>query len=233
MATAENPVKAKPKRRWLQFRVRTRLIVMLLACVGLGWVAIRLQRPRHQRMIVEEIIRLGGSVAYDYQLDSSGAYIYDGKPPGPNWLRELFGDDFFADVGFVKFGSPQVRDADLGCLDRLTHLRRLYLGGTQVTDAGLEHLPGLTELRSLRLSSTRVTDAGLKHLTGLTQLQHLDFQHTQVTGAGLAQLKWLTQLKTLNLGGHHETIEARDAGLSEVKRALPNVTISHAAFSLK
>jgi internalin A len=60
------------------------------------------------------------------------------------------------------------------------------------------HLHGLTELRWLDLSSTQVTDAGLVHLHGLTRLQDLNLGRTQVT----------------------------DAGVAELKKALPNVSIS-------
>ena len=95
--------------------------------------------------------------------------------------------------------------------------------GPRVTDAGLAHLKGLPQLQTLDLGlHAQVTDAGLKHLKGLTQLQTLKLDFCpQVTDAGLEHLKGLIQLKRLNLMGTKVT----DAGVSELKKALPNVEI--------
>ena len=101
-------------------------------------------KAREQRETVNGIAKLEGSgpggVYYDYRVDAFGNEIDNAKPPEPLWLRNLLGDDFFADVVLV------------------------YLDGTQVTDAGLKHLTGLTKLQALNLGSTQVTDAGVNTL---------------------------------------------------------------------
>ena len=96
------------------------------------------------------------------------------------------------------------------------------LVGTKVTDAKLEHLKGLTQLQTLNLMGAKITDAGLAHLKGLTQLQTLTLDGTRVTDAGLAHLKGLTQLQQLYVGSTQVT----DAGIDDLKKALPNCSIT-------
>ena len=51
--TAEPPVKAK--RRWLQFSLRTLMVLMLVLGCGFGWFARKLQQARMQREAVAAI----------------------------------------------------------------------------------------------------------------------------------------------------------------------------------
>ena len=138
---------------------------------------------------------LAAWVGYDYQVDAKG-FPKDAKPPGAEWLRELFGDDFFRDAVRVS-------------------VRR------EVTDAGLEYLKGLSQDAWLVLDDSRITDAGLKHLEWLAQLSGLSLQHTKVTDAGLEYLKGLAQLEVLFLVGTKVTAE----GVKKLQRALPNCKI--------
>jgi hypothetical protein len=39
----------KPKPRWYRFRLRTLPVLMLLASIGIYWVAVKIQRARQQR----------------------------------------------------------------------------------------------------------------------------------------------------------------------------------------
>jgi hypothetical protein len=140
-------------------------LLTFLVSLGMSWFATRMQRARQQKAAVEEIERLGGDVEYDYAVDQSGNPISGAVPPGPAWLRNLLGNDFFATVVEANFlSSSSVTDASLGHLKRLTQLQRLFLCRTKVTDAGLEHLNGLTKLRELKLSDTKVADEGVKRL---------------------------------------------------------------------
>ncbi len=210
----------KPRLRWFQYSLRTLLLVMLLASIGMSWVAVRMQRARKQKAAVEAIKKLGGFVFYDYEFDQSGI-LQDRTPPGPAWLGDFLGEDFLAAILAVRLAGTQVNDAGVRNLRGLTQLQQLYLWDSQITDAGLEHLKGMTKLQTLDLSGTRVTDAGLEHLEKLTKLQRLDLFATEVTDAGLEYLKGLTQLKTLDLGQTNVT----DDGVKRLQRALPNCQI--------
>jgi hypothetical protein len=238
-----DPPKADPprrNRRWLQFSLRSLLILTLICAVGSAWVARRIEQKRKEREIVAAIIKSGGEVYYDYQVDPAGI-VHGGAerltPTSPEWLRQLFGDNFFNDVKSVRFigrdaqleplkefaqlqtldlSHSTVTDAGLIHLEGLPHLERLCLGlGTlkiNVTDAGLKHVKGLTQLRDLFLDETKITDAGLENVRGLTDLRSLYLGRTTVTDSGTKNLKGLTQLQELLLSNN-----VTDAGLVNLK----------------
>ena len=79
---------SKPRRRWFQYSLRTLLVLMLLVCIGMGWLAVKMQRVRREREAVAAIERLGGWCVYG---DPDSAEESRGRA----WLRKLLGDDFF------------------------------------------------------------------------------------------------------------------------------------------
>src|SRR5262245_12117282 len=52
---AKPAVSEKPKRRWLQFSLRTMLVVMTLASVGLGWLAYERNEVRKRQEAIAAI----------------------------------------------------------------------------------------------------------------------------------------------------------------------------------
>ena len=59
------PPTPKPRRRWLQFTLRT-LFIMVLACsLPCAWIAERMNRTQRQRETVHLVRDLGGYVRYD------------------------------------------------------------------------------------------------------------------------------------------------------------------------
>ena len=84
-----------------------------------------MQRARQQKAAVEAIVKLGGTVEYDYEVDGSGNVIRGAEPPGPARLRRLLGDDFFTNVVGVGFMGTRITDAALQHLKRLTQLKGL------------------------------------------------------------------------------------------------------------
>jgi len=207
--------------RWqFQFSIRTLLILVVIVAIPCSWMAVEMKKAREQREAVDTVRRLGGVVLYSH--DSRNAIKPNpGPPPGPVWLRELLGDDFFAGVAAVELNRTPVTDAELVSLQGMPQLQNASLGDTQVTDAGLVHLKGLTQLLMLSLDNTQITDAGLEHLNGLTELRLLYLHNTQITDAGLVYLKELTHLRWLSLANTHVT----DKGVKELQRALPNCEI--------
>ena len=215
--------KPKPKRRWLQFSLRTMMLVVTVFCI---WMGFYVKQVREQRIAIEAILELDGSISYyDYEDGylTTRSYV-------PAWLRQFFGEDYFSsvvEVGLtdlnvyhkVRAGLPvrsddiAITDADLAHVKRLTKIRRLSLSYAQISDAGLAELRDLTTLRFLDLQSSRITDGGLVHLTHLTKLKFLGLGHTEVTDAGLEKLKGLTNLQTLLLSNTQVT----DAGLANLE----------------
>ncbi len=95
-------------RRWLQFSLRTFLIVLTVGCL---WLGSKVERARKQREAVEAIEAVGGVVQYDWQGDiASWKCIAEFRlapvatePPTPKWLRVLVGDHWFQNVKSVVF----------------------------------------------------------------------------------------------------------------------------------
>jgi hypothetical protein len=198
------------KRRWFQCIRVALLVFMLLASTG-TWFTVRVQRAKRQEDAVEAIRGFWGFVAYDYEQVPGSA------PPGPDWMRRLFGEDFFATaVGVAlerKLNGPVVTDAALVHVKALHQLEWLALDDAQITDDGLQQINGMTQLRYLWLSHTPITDLGLEHLKGMTGLQLLGLSSTKITDAGLASLKAMGELRDLDLYGTRIT----DEGLLHLK----------------
>ena len=207
---------AKPNRRRFQYSLRTLLLFVLLANVGMAWFGARWRAAGQQREAVAAIRTLRGAVTYDYEADyearllayraGKGPPVPPGPPapPGPAWARRLLGEDFFADVVEARYlGGPiapgSVPYAWLEQVGKLPHLVALDLGGNHVPDAGLGELAGITRLRKLDLGLTWITDAGLAPIRNLSRLEVLNFWVTGVSDAGLETLSGLTRLRDLTL----------------------------------
>jgi hypothetical protein len=220
--------------RWYQFRLRTLLVLMLLASVAMGAVATTMRAAARQRDAVAEFCAAGGWVYYRDQLDADGSFLLElqNKPPGPPWLRKLLGDDFFRTVEQADVDSdaackylPQfdqlrivvvregVTDAGLEHLNELRQLRDLVLFNDGLTSAGFEHIAELTWLEHLSLRGTHTGDAELERLRPMAKLRHLGLEETKVTDAGLRHLEGLTSLEDLRL----DKTQVGDAGVGRLK----------------
>ena len=109
---------------------------------------------------------------------------------------------------------PNITDAGLAPLRKLTNLRRLMLSGTTIQGAGLDQLAGMTELSQLELDFTLIDDAGLSHLPAFPKLRSLNLTQTKVTDASIPVIKKQTGLTYLGLLGTHIS----DAGIEELRR---------------
>src|ERR1700687_3937460 len=111
-----------------------------------GDLAPKSEQKRRERLAVVAIKKLGFGQWVEYDWELNGDY----EPPGPIWLRNLLGQDFFAVVERVEFQQCAT-----------------------LTDAKLEQVVLLPDVRSLWLEDTRLTNAGLAHLKKLTSLEVL------------------------------------------------------------
>jgi hypothetical protein len=174
-----------PKRRWLQFSLRSLLVSTAVVAVG---VAATLHHFRARRAAIRAIDELGGG--YGVELK------------GPAWLRELVGDDkYFYEAHRISLGRPDstykaerpFNDKELaGIIDHInvfTGAKTLDLMGSPVTDDGLRCLSRIRDLEVLRLDSTAVTDAGLVHLEPLVSLKAIHLTGTKATEQGIAKLQ--------------------------------------------
>ena len=148
-----DPTTDKPPRRqrWIPLSLRMFIAILATSVVaGVLWIGVPAYR---QYVAIREITRVGGTV--------------ETQPGGPEWLRELLGDErmeWFEDLVRVRLEGTPATDATLVYLSGLPKLHRLDLFETEVTDAGLAHIARLSTLRVLALDGTRVSDAGVADL---------------------------------------------------------------------
>jgi len=208
----------KSTRRWLQYRLRTLLALVLLASIGMSWFMVRRQVVEKQIEAVNAIREAGGKVFYfQGRFNADGDEFVGEALPKPAWLQALMGK---ARVFQVRLNDTATRitDAELQHVKELTSLNHLFLENTFVTDAGLKHIEGMTELEVLLLDNTPITDAGLKHIHDLPRLRFLSLDNTKITGVGLRHMKGLLNLQDLSLDGTKVT----DAALPYLE-AMPNL----------
>lgn len=182
---------ARPSRRWLQFSLRTFVIVITLFSAWLGYISFRV---REQRTAVARIKELGGHFQYDYQWGVNPKP----SPPGWSWLRRLVGDEPFQDVVFIRLDETTVSDTDLLLVSKLRRTRILCLDRTEISDQGLMYIRGMSELKHLGLAKTKVTTDGIR---GLPQPRNGCYLILENTGVGDEALANLAGCQALALDG--------------------------------
>lgn len=194
--------------RWRSLRqvsLRTCLGLLTLGCI---WLAVVSQRAREQRLAVERIVALGGSVRYDYECDAQGGTLQNSQPPRWEWLRRVVGQGYFERVLRISLDESAVGDADMQVIGKLRGVKHLGLNETSVSDESLKQIRSWRQLNYLGLMRTRVTSAGLQHVEGLQSLDTLILERTNVDDDGMASIAKLRRLETLNLGGTQITSAA-------------------------
>jgi hypothetical protein len=167
---ALKPAELMMRKLGPRFSLRTFLVVLILFS---AWIGIEISRIQKKTKAIAAIEQLGGTVDYDYRhrFDPLAKYNPNAAAPGPLLLRNLLGENCFANVVEVQlFGgkTPQ--------------------GRAQFSDNEAAHLAVFSELRWLVLIDTSITDDGLKHLVDLKKLERLDLEGTRVTEAGVRAL---------------------------------------------
>ncbi len=205
---ADTPQKAKRKRRWLTYSLRTFFLIVTVACVAFGVWA---NSAAKQKAAVEWVKKSGGECWYDFEVDENLQPVETPERPYTKWAHALLGDDYFATVASVTVFSDGLEDIEpLAALDQLRYLRVsgvqvrdltplakmhrlkvLYMPHTLVSD--LAPLAGLASLEELWIERAPVSD--LTPLANLTRLEYLHLYDTQVSDltplAGLTRLKFL------------------------------------------
>lgn len=158
----------------LQITLRT---LLLLTAIFALWLGMKVHEARQQREAVKAVRALGGQVYYDYQLktDPNGYCYFDppGAPRGPAWLYNAMDIDLWATAAYVELHNPNLTNEDLAQLDKLPHLKTLFIWSAEHADGrGLEHLRGLWELEDLSLG-IHLADADLDRLKHLKSLRYL------------------------------------------------------------
>lgn len=211
------------RQRAIRFGLRSLLVLVLLLAIPCAWLA---QRIRHGGQVNDAVTELephGGLLRYDYEFDKTGQVIRGGaSPPGPSWIRRVFGENILANEYQLLFAGSIVatddlvhltetatdrqwnagstlRDEHLTVLEKLPRLKILNFGGNNLTDGCLPHLRKLKSLHTLKIGSTGITDAGLDHVSRLSSVKVLCLNDTRVTDSGIAKVAAMPGLRILNL----------------------------------
>jgi hypothetical protein len=167
-------------------------------------------------------VTIGGFNALGALPGLKKLFLYNVPEGGP--ALDLGGCTALEYLTLYTAKNGAVRDQDMACLEKLTHLRSLQLSAA-VSDAGLKHVSGLTDLGNLIVANSdqnaqagaKVTDAGLAHLSGLNRLISLTVAG-DFNGSGL---KHLQGLQTLNVVEVYSTREMDAKAVADLRRALP------------
>ncbi|MEX2119169.1 MAG: hypothetical protein WD847_06135 [Pirellulales bacterium] len=229
----------------LRFSLRGFLVALTVFAVWLGMEA---NDAHRKRRIARAVIAAGGQITYLHHEVGTGDEMwldFDLDPPGPRWLHELIGPDYFQEPRTIGITSDSITDQwltqhigdisrlrklntlalhssgvsseGLACLGRLTRLETLLLHRATF-DAALAKFDGLTKLRVLHVSGTGVTDRGLAYILRFQRLEDLKLLDTGISDRGLQKLSRLPNLKHLYIRGPRIT----DAGLRHLE-SLNNV----------
>lgn len=182
-----------PPRRWFQISLRTIFVATTLTALVIGWALAPLYHLRRQQRIAAALEKGGAALSYDYDPESLT------PPPGPPWVRRLFGDRLY--VNITAIAASGLVDEQLNDFDALRSIRVLHIHDAAITDRGLTPLAHLTQLEQLMVPGSRMTDAGLMHLRHLRRLKSLNLDGSQLTDEGLGRLVGLTELQELSLNG--------------------------------
>ena len=149
----------RSKRFRFQFSLRTFLVVVLLLGATLGiWVGM-VQPIRNQWAAVEPILELGGRV------ETSPSDI-------PNWLKRLLPAGQTENIEAVFFNYHKATDEAVVALEKLPHLKRLYVEKAQLNS---KHLKTIAKLKNLeRLSLWDTGNLSNDDLTPLAKLENLE-----------------------------------------------------------
>ncbi len=162
---------------------------MVVVSVVLAFVV---KRAHSQKEAITWATRTGGYVFYSFEVDSqdrlighfdsNNQFLTDATPPGPAWIRDWIGVDYFAPIIAVHVRGEAVDD--LSPVTSLSDLQGINILRTNISD--LSPLSTLTNLKLVWIKDSPVQD--LKPLAQLTNLDRLMLFNTKVTDAEVDML---------------------------------------------
>lgn len=197
------------QRRFHRFSLRTLLISVTVGSCLIGWYVAQSQ---NQRACVGVIVENGGRVIYAHSY-RTGKFDANANPPGPKWLRDWLGLDYFDHVHGIDFSKQDI--AGLPDLSAVSEIKTLWLRNTNLDD--LTVVSHLTELENLWIGETQVHD--LSPLSRNKKLKWLSLERTNVQD--LSPLNGLADLRTLNISGTKISAES----LKQFRELNPNCSI--------
>jgi hypothetical protein len=192
---------AKSKRRWLQFSLRTLLIMTALSS---AWLAFYYVPANRADRALKALQNIGVDVSYDYQRvpgTSNHAYSFLVPKPGPALLRSIFGEGFLQHADSLHLNQKPLKPNNAKLIERLPTLSQLWLDGCGIGDEQMPYFSNLRNLDFLLLRDNQITGNGLASIKNLTKLQSLVLSHNRIDDDALSSLEKLADLESLWLDG--------------------------------
>lgn len=224
--------------RLLRPSLRVLMVLVLVAGLGLGWIA---QRAGVQRSAVRAITAAGGRALYPWEVKAfKGRYSVSltvaklARPPVPSWLIRLLGPDYFGSIRMV-YVAERGCNAVMGEVARLDNLEQMYMRSTygnlppiasNLTDSGLAKLRRLRHLKAVMITGNPgLKGPGLVGLSGSVGLRRVIVHDVPIQDDDLRHLQGLTSLTELELTDTRIT----DAGLAhfEGMTAMRCINLNH------
>ena len=161
----------KPSLPWRRFWPSRKALVLSLVIVA-AWFGWRKYSDVHQQGQAVRILRAQQfKIVYDYELKPDGTPVVNAKPPGPDWLRKLIGDEWF--MSPVKLG-PSNRPVHFKepVFLALTTLKEVDVGYVSSVDLG-------TLINNHKLEKLTVRSNDHKTIQALGKLKSL--RHLSIT----------------------------------------------------
>ncbi len=240
----------RPKRMWLQFSLRSLLVVMLVLPMVLGVYLRYRARSQRQWRLVNELKEAGGIVnvwpsdqgelaekqgrllewqmwlGIDLPQELKSFYTY---PLGGDDAVPLANLAEFPQLEMIRLNDKTTKDEDLAILAKLPRLRFLLVDSDRITDEGIASLKECTSLQEVALYGKRVSGRGVAIVASLPNLKGLHCDTKLATDGELDCLRDKPNLEDLSLRGH----TVRDAGLEVICtcKNLKRLTITRGEFS--
>lgn len=233
-------VDTRKHTRWrlpaFRFTLRTLFLVVTAFAIITSWTVCQYKRAREQADAVRQVRKLQGHVAYGYQLSADGGYKATPNPPGPKWLRERIGIDYFDHPVLIDFWETGYyvgdRKHEFECFADLHYVHTITCFDGPLGPLAIDYLEKMSRLRCLVLERCDfVTD---EDIAGLRRLDHLEELRIIVgppydgfTDQGVKRLhlsRW-SNLRLLVLGSPNMTANS----IAEIRKA-PNLEEFYFAY---
>lgn len=216
-------------------------LVLFAVTLALLAFAMMLNRAHRQRIAVAAICEMGGTVRYEYEVDSDGCWLRDAEPPSYWGLTSWLGKDLFCGVRSVEFPND-VTDDEVARLLDVRSVREVNLAYCyDISDDAVAYVAKMPNLRDLDLyrndpsenfnwapedydlkTQGRITDTSLEYLSRSKTLEDLGLWDNDFTDLGLDYLANLKSLRKVDARSPRFT----QAGIDRFKKALPNAKVS-------
>jgi Leucine-rich repeat (LRR) protein len=199
---ADDRASTHPKQRWrwLQFSLRTFVILSVLVGTGVGMVTRQVLRANRQREIVERLFADGFQITYEGNvLVTDLSQIRDREVRDYYWRRV----DLWNDVERIE--GPQlfrtITPDTLKLIAELPELERLDLDGLRKEVAAFPLLACRRRLKHLRIANYPLGPGDAARIAECTSLTSLELRVYEPSNQELGALHNLKQLRSLRIHG--------------------------------